>query len=256
MYRDVIDLNNFYQDRLGQVVQRLLRRRLRQMWPDLSGMNLLGFGYAGPLLQAFEEDAAAKFLAMPAPQGVMAWPGEGTPGGVALVHEGELPFEDASIDRIVLCHAVECSTKPDALMREVWRVLAGQGRLMVIAPNRAGVWARSETTPFGYGVPFSTGQLVHLLRDHNFAPERTAKAVFIPPVRRRFLLSAAPAWEEFGERWFEPLAGVNFVECSKQVFAGLKPQREAQRIKRPVLVPVPANGRPQPGYALRRDRSV
>jgi SAM-dependent methyltransferase len=248
MYRDVVDLNGFYRDRLGLVVQRMLRRRLRQMWPDVSGMTVMGYGYAGPLLKAFEEQTRHRFLAMPAAQGVIAWPENGKPSAVALVSETELPFEDASIDRIILCHAVECSTQLKPMMDEMWRVLAGQGRIMVIAPNRRGIWARSENTPFGHGVPFSTGQLVSTLRESGFVPERSARAVFIPPVRQRFLLSAAAAWEEFGERWFEPLAGVNLVEASKQVFAGVKPQQqEAKRVRKPVLVPLPAGSRPALG---------
>ncbi len=244
MYRDVTELHDFYRDRLGLVVQRLLRRRLRQMWPDLTGQTLMGFGYAAPLLKAYEDQTARRFLVMPAAQGVMAWPETGKGRAVTLAHEHELPFEDASVDRIILCHAVECSTQLDTLMQEIWRVLAGQGRLMVIAPNRRGVWARSDHTPFGHGVPFSTGQLVNLLYKQNFVPERTAKAVFIPPLRQRFLLSTAPAFEEFGERWFEALAGLNMVEASKQVFAGIKPQREAQRTGRPVLVPNKGHARP------------
>ncbi len=74
MYRDVTELHDFYRDRLGLVVQRLLRRRLRQMWPDLTGQTLMGFGYAAPLLKAYEEQTAHRFLVMPAAQGVMAGP--------------------------------------------------------------------------------------------------------------------------------------------------------------------------------------
>ncbi|HLJ21155.1 MAG TPA: methyltransferase type 11, partial [Stellaceae bacterium] len=44
MYTDVVDLRDFYATRLGQVARRLLRRRIRLMWPDLSGMRVLGVG--------------------------------------------------------------------------------------------------------------------------------------------------------------------------------------------------------------------
>lgn len=247
MYRDVIELHDFYRDRLGRVVQRLMRRRLRQMWPDVSGQRVMGFGYAGPLLKAFEDQTTQRFLVMPASQGVMKWPRQSKLNSAILAHEHHLPFEDASIDRIILCHAVECSTQPEPLMDEIWRVLSGQGRLMVVAPNRTGFWARADHTPFGHGVPYSVGQLVSLLRHHDFVPERTAKAVFIPPVKQRLLLSGAMAWEEFGERWFEALAGVNMIEASKQVFAGIRRQREGAKVAtRPVMIP--GHGRPVPGY--------
>ena len=48
---------------------------------------------------------------------------------------------------------------------EIWRVLSGNGRLLVIAPNRRGIWARFEHTPFGHGRPYTSSQLYRLLRD-------------------------------------------------------------------------------------------
>ena len=37
MWSDVVDLRDFYESRLGQVARHLLRRRIRQTWPDLRG---------------------------------------------------------------------------------------------------------------------------------------------------------------------------------------------------------------------------
>ena len=44
-------LEDFYDSRIGQVARRLIARRLRLMWPDLTGQRVLGFGYAGPYLK-------------------------------------------------------------------------------------------------------------------------------------------------------------------------------------------------------------
>ena len=43
---DSPELEAFYESRMGQVARRLISRRLREQWPDLSGQRLLGFGYA------------------------------------------------------------------------------------------------------------------------------------------------------------------------------------------------------------------
>ena len=40
---------------------------------------------------------------------------------------------------------------------------AAGGRLLIVVPNRRGVWARSDTTPFGHGRPYSRSQITHLL---------------------------------------------------------------------------------------------
>jgi alpha-ketoglutarate-dependent 2,4-dichlorophenoxyacetate dioxygenase len=45
-----------------------------------------------------------------------------------------------------------------------------EGRLLLIVPNRRGIWARLDSTPFGHGRPYSRGQLERLLGDALFTP--------------------------------------------------------------------------------------
>src|SRR3712207_3524511 len=98
MYRDAVDLREFYRTSLGQVAQRMIRRRIRQFWPELRGQTVLGLGYATPFLRPFKQEAERVFAVMPASQGVVSWPPEG-PGAVLVADEAELPFEDMSVDR-------------------------------------------------------------------------------------------------------------------------------------------------------------
>ena len=44
MWTDVLDLNEFYSRPLGQMTVRLLRARLRDMWPSVKGETVLGLG--------------------------------------------------------------------------------------------------------------------------------------------------------------------------------------------------------------------
>jgi len=217
-WTDVIDLRDFYDGALGQTTRRLLRRQLRQLWPDTRGQNVLGLGFATPLLRPFVGEAERVVAVMPASQGVLHWPPEG-PGMTLLADESDLPLPDSSMDRIVLMHALESTEQVRALMREVWRVLADGGRLVVIAPNRRGIWARLERTPFGNGRPYTGGQLARLLRDNMFTPVSLSGALFLPPTTWRMLLRSAPAVEEVGRRWFQTFAGVNIVEATKQIYA-------------------------------------
>lgn len=218
MYDDVIDLRDFYRSSLGQAARRVLRPRLRLIWPNLSGLSLLGFGYATPYLSSFQGEAAQIIAAMPAGQGVLHWPPDGA-NQTLLVDDCDLPFPDASIDRVLMVHALERTEHLRPLLREIWRVLAGNGRLLVLVPNRRGIWARFDRTPFGHGSPFSTGQLSRLLRDTQFTPVQSGSALFVPPTSNRMLLKAAPAWEEIGGRWFPSFAGVVLLEATKQIYA-------------------------------------
>lgn len=218
MWTDVVDLRDFYATGLGRVARRMIARRIRQLWPDLQGLNVLGLGYVTPFLGVFRGEAERVIAVMPAAQGVIHWP-PGEPGLTALGDHTDLPLPDNSIDRALIVHALECAERTGPMMREVWRVLADGGRLLVVVPNRRGLWARFERTPFGHGRPYSPGQLSRSLRDAMFTPYRSSTALYVPPVGSRMILSSAGAWEEIGQRWFTTFAGIVMLEASKQIYA-------------------------------------
>jgi len=234
MWTDVVDLRDFYATTLGQVARRMIRRRLRELWPDVTGQSVLGVGYTTPYLNSFRGEAERVLAAMPAAQGVLHWPPENS-GLTTLVDEQELPFPDLSMDRVLLVHAFECAEQTRPLMREVWRVLSGSGRLLVVVPNRSGIWARFERTPFGHGLPHTPGQLSKVLRDNLFTPIESHRALFVPPVHSRMVLSSAPVWEQVGQRAFKTFSGVIMTEAVKQIYAaGAEPSRKRQRRYLPV----------------------
>jgi SAM-dependent methyltransferase len=245
MFCDVVDLRDFYETSLGQVARRMIRRRIRLVWPDLTGMRVLGLGYATPYLHPFYEEAERVIALMPAGQGVLPWP-RSAPNVVGLTDEGELPLQDFSMDRVLLVHALEGSEQVRSLLRESWRILAGGGKLLVVVPNRRGIWARLDRTPFGHGHPYTANQLSRLLRDTLFTPVRSSAALFIPPSRSRMMLSSAAAWEKVGERWFTTFAGVTIIEATKQIYAQSHPRKVRQRM----LVPAVR------GLAVRRDGEI
>jgi len=235
MTGDVVDLRDFYRSALGQVARRMIRRAIQRVWPDLRGMRLLGIGYATPFLSALSAGSERTIAVMPASLGVLRWPPEGG-NLVSLAEEGELPFADYSIDRVLLVHALETSDEVRAMLREAWRALAGGGRLLIVATNRRGIWARLDRTPFGSGRPYTPSQLSQLLRDEQFTPVASDTALFIPPAKHRMMLRSALAWERIGRRWFPTFAGVVLVEATKQIYA--KPA--AVRAPRRRLVYTPA----------------
>ncbi|MDF1794026.1 MAG: methyltransferase domain-containing protein [Thalassobaculaceae bacterium] len=218
MFSDAVDLRDFYDAPLGHLARRMIRRQVREMWPDLRGQALLGLGFTTPYLRPFRGEADRVLAFMPAQQGVLHWPPEG-PNLSALVDEGELPLEDASIDRILVVHALEGTEQRAAMMSELWRVLAANGRILFIAPNRRGLWARFDHTPFGHGQPYTVGQLSRLLKDSRFTPTRTVNSVYTPPYTSGLLIRSAPAIERVGERWFTTFGGVVMIEAQKQVYA-------------------------------------
>src|ERR1700738_1749958 len=218
MSSDVVDLRDFYRTGLGQIARRMIRDAIRRVWPDLHGMRLLGIGYATPFLPAISAETERTVALMPAALGVLGWSPERR-NLVTLADEGELPFADYSIDRVLLVHALETSEQVRPMLKEIWRVLAGGGRLLVVAANRRGIWARLDRTPFVLGRPYTMSQLSQLLRDEQFTPVGSDTALFVPPATSRVMLRSAAAWERIGKRWFPTFAGVLMVEATKQIYA-------------------------------------
>jgi SAM-dependent methyltransferase len=243
MWTDVLDLNEFYASTQGQMTVRLLRARLREVWPNVGGETVLGLGYASPFLRPFMEEAQRTMAFMPAPQGVLRWPREGR-NHTALVDELDLPLPDRSVDRVLLVHAIECTEQPRPFLREIWRVMADGGKLVVVAPTRAGLWSQLDRSPFYQGHPYSPGQVATLLRANMFAPMRQTRALYMPPTRSRLALRMAPTVERFGQRWLGRFAGVSVIEAGKQLYAGV-----AERSHQPELAVV----RPKLRIASSRD---
>jgi len=217
MQIDAHDLSAFYEAPIGQVTRRLIARRIKKLWPTAPGLRILGYGFAPPYLTPFQGEAERVIALMPSQQGVVAWPG-GKPLSV-LGEESALPFPDAMFDRILMVHAIEAAEAARPLMRQIWRVLAPAGRLIVVVPNRASLWARVERSPFGHGRPFTRRQLARLMGEAMFAPERWDKALLFPPLPGRWLLRDGASWERIGRALWPRLAGVHVVEASKSLYA-------------------------------------
>ena len=179
---------------------------------------------ATPFLDSFRNDADRVIAAMPAKQGVLHWPNN-SKGLAALCSEYELPFSDLSMDRVLLFPALEHTEQIKPLLREIWRVMPGSGRLIVAIPNRTGIWSRFEKTPFGHGLPYSQFQISQLLRENSFVPLQSYPALYLPPVNSRIVLASAPAWERFGKRVLSTFSGIVLIEASKQLY--IRSSREA-----------------------------
>ncbi|MGE0845137.1 MAG: class I SAM-dependent methyltransferase [Flavobacteriaceae bacterium] len=252
MFLDVIELRDFYAEATGIVVRRILATRLQRLWPDVREQSIAGIGYATPYLAIFRGRAGRVLALMPAAQGVVRWPIEGASAS-ALVDELDLPLTDAAIDRAIVAHGLESTNDPAAMLEEAWRVLKPGGRLIIVVANRRGVWARTDTSPFGHGRPFSRSQLSRLLRNAGFSPEQWVDALYVPPFRYRPLLRFATAFERIGAFLRLPMSGAIIVEAVKRAHGGqaVRVRQQARRV--PVLAGQPVSAMDAP--ASRRDAS-
>ncbi|HEY2179051.1 MAG TPA: methyltransferase domain-containing protein [Caulobacteraceae bacterium] len=234
MRQDVLELRHFYGSPLGAVAARMIARQIGEAWGEIAGLDFLAIGYAIPMLDG--EGARRAIAAMPAAQGVEVWPA-GAKNLSCLVEDEALPFPNALFDRVLAVHALEESDDPLALLREVGRVMAPNGRLIVAVTARHGLWANAETTPFGQGRPFSRRQLERLMRAAELEPLGWTRALYTPPLKGAHRW--AEAFEQVGSRLLPPFAGVILIEAAKQSFAVI-PKGLRDRVRAtPVFQPAP-----------------
>lgn len=238
MHLDVEDLRDFYATPLGQIVRRTVSRHVRARWPRAPNATILGVGFATPYLGSFRGEAARVCALMPATQGALVWP-HNDKCLTALAEETLLPIPDNSIDRLLVVHGLEVAERERSLLRELWRVLAPDGRLLLVVPNRRGLWARFDSTPFGQGRPYSKGQLEGLLRDALFTPVEWSSALHIPPVGRRVVLRTSTVAERVGARISPAFAGVIIVEATKELVAPAGRKSRVRKIRDLVIVKSP-----------------
>lgn len=247
MRTDVLDCYEFYRTALGAATRDFIGGRLTEAWGDGAGLAVAGFGYANPYLELLG-GASRRLILSPGGQGVIRWPSDGR-NAASLVGEYHWPLADASIDRLLIVHGLEESPDPQRLLREAWRVLANDGRLIIVAAHRRGLWSMIDSTPFAAGRPFLKRQLNALLEGAMFRAERWSAALYFPPLRKRLLLRAARAWERAGARVWPGFSGVLLVDAAKDMMAPIGVVRSARgRVARPVLAaPQPARLNPAHG---------
>jgi SAM-dependent methyltransferase len=242
MQHDVLELRNFYNRPLGGIVRRVLTQRIRARWRSAQACQLMGLGFAVPFIGMFRGEASRIAALMPANQGALVWPPSGHVLSI-MVDEGMLPLPDASVDLLLCVHCLEVAERAGPLLREMWRVLAPEGKLLIIVPNRRGLWARFDTTPFGHGRPYSRGQLEGLLTDALFTPLECTSALYMPPIDRQWLVRWATVFERIGARLWPAFAGVIIAEARKELMASIPKGKPAKRRIRLV----PARGVPIAG---------
>lgn len=231
-------LKSFYDSPLGEAARRMIERRIEAIWPDARNLDVLGIGHTDVLLGQLAGQSRRAISANPGGVGVIRWPQRG-PNSAVTVDEERLPFPDALFDRILIMHGLEEADSPARLLREIWRVAAPEARILVVAANRSGLWARAESTPFGHGRPFSRTQLNTLLKDAMFQPTAWTRALYSPPIQWSLVTQAAETWERTGEIGWKNFGGVLMVEALKRLYIDPNGQNAAaEKARLPVRATV------------------
>ncbi len=218
MRQPAATLETFYQSRLGEAAARLMGARMLDLWGPCEGLRVLGIGYPGPLLPVWQKDAATCIGAVPEEIGPVRLASDAGQS-LCLVPEHRLPFPEGLFDRVFLLHALEEADSPRQLLREAWRILAPEGRIVVAVTNRRSMWSLADNKPFGHGRPWTRQQLVGFLNDSLFQVTASTTAVHMPPLDWRLITGASKSWERAGELALPGLGGIVLVEAVKRLYS-------------------------------------
>lgn len=228
---DVIDLRDFYTSPVGSMAQKDIQTFIKKACPPSTGQTILGFGYTPPFLELFNINKNTVYSFMPAQQGILGWP-PNQPRMSALVEEDMLPLPDWSIDQMICVHALENCHNPNNFLQEAWRILKPDGAILLVIPNRRGLWAHADNTPFGHGQPYTMSQLSKLLRTHSFTPTFFYRSLYTPPTSSKFISSLRPLLEKIGSTCLQKFSGLICIQAVKQVYA---PLGTPKRLRLPLI---------------------
>jgi SAM-dependent methyltransferase len=141
-------------------------------------------------------------------------------GADVLSRLTQLPVASDSVDAVLLPHTLEFETDPYAVLREVDRVLTGEGKLLVLGFHPWSLWGlRAKATRGGW-----PPQLRRLLSERRLRDWLVLLGYEVTETRR-YIYDApwgepATAARSLHRSWFNPLpAGAYLMKARKRIYA-------------------------------------
>ena len=244
----------------GEYLLAWEQRHLDQAVADVFGFHALQLGL--PELDALRANRMPhRWLAVDAQPLSQAAPlpsGQATIARVAPAlhcHFDALPFDAASLDLVVLPHALELARDPHLTLREVERVLVPEGRALIVGFNPASLWGTrqrlgrmrrrlglgSERDLFlpRAGEFIGYRRLRDWLRLLSFEVESGRFGCYIPPLTSARWLARFGWMESAGDRWWPVFGALYYIVAVKRV-RGMRLVGLVRNELRPKVVTAPA----------------
>jgi SAM-dependent methyltransferase len=225
-----LGLSEWLQTPAGAYLLAWEQKHVDQAVADVFGFHAVQFGM--PQLQALRANRMPdRWLALdgsPDPS-----PADSPLAAAIQCDFDALPFDNVSLDLVVLPHALELARDPHLALREVERVLRPEGRVVIIGFNPNSLWGLrqrvshlSDRVSAGRGpdliLPRAGEFLGHRrLRDWlhllSFEVESGGFGCYRPPFQSEKWLGRFEWTERAGERWWPMLGAVYSLTAVKRV---------------------------------------
>jgi SAM-dependent methyltransferase len=140
----------------------------------------------------------------------------------AYAHGFELPFQTESVDVLILPHGLDLSSNPHQMMREVFRVLIPEGRVVLTGFNPVSLWgirywfSRRDSAPWDLNF-FSLGRVKDWFNVLGFELCRGKFMGYALPFDRYVQLEPHSKLEYAGDRWWPHASAIYGLEAIKRV---------------------------------------
>ena len=167
-----------------------------------------------------------------------------------------LPVASDSVDLVILMHHLSNTSEPHAILREAFRILIPEGKLVIIDFNPMSLWGLRylvqswlEHVPFN-GHYYTARRIDDWMRLLVFDQEKHYRVGYMPPIQKPSITRHL-GWLEKGTRnWLPVLGALNLLVYTKNI-SPLTPVRH-RWVTRKIL---PGNiARPTVGRNMKYDR--
>jgi SAM-dependent methyltransferase len=220
----------WFRTTLGAALLELEQGLLAEALGDVFGFELLQVGCWG---------AGADLCAGARTQHHRCVAPDASGSGAIRADFASLPVATASVEAVLLPHTLEYAPHPHELLREVERVLVGEGHVLVCGFNPLGPWGLRHLLSRGRFPPpaqrlLSESRLRDWLRLLGLEVVNARRYLFVPPWNQRLAMRGGRWLERHGPVLLPPLAGAYLVKARKRVRA-LTPLRPAWQRARVVV---------------------
>jgi len=216
MSQEILNLLYFYRSVIGKITHETLLKMIHRFWTE-PPKKIIGIGYTDPFLDYFHKHASDCLALTPSFTGAYARTGvESYP--TALIQETDLPLKPESHSHILCIHMIEHCAYPDHFLQEAFKALKAEGEMIFVVPNRHGVWARNENTPFGSGQPYTKKQLYKLIQNAGFIITDYQPVLFTRPRALPVTRYYSHIIEKIGSLFFPRYSGLHIIRALKRVY--------------------------------------
>jgi len=240
------NIDEWYQSETGQYLFAELVERISPLMATTFGYYSLQVGCAG-LAAQLQESCRIKHQFTLDDLGSMAQIRSNT---------SMLPVASDSVDLVILMHHLSNTSEPHAILREAFRILIPEGKLVIIDFNPMSLWGLRylvqswlEHVPFN-GHYYTARRIDDWMRLLVFDQEKHYRVGYMPPIQKPSITRHL-GWLEKGTRnWLPVLGALNLLVYTKNI-SPLTPVRH-RWVTRKIL---PGSiARPTAGRDMKYDR--